>query len=91
MAPDGAKMGPKPSQEGSQRHSEAETRKKKQQDGITNPLMSMFLALLGPILEAQGRPREAQDPPKREPRAPQRPPEVGSRIELFFYYFFRVF
>ena len=41
--------------------------------------------------EAKRRPREAQDPPKRGPRAPKRAPRVDPRIELFFYYFFRVF
>ena len=40
---------------------------------------------------AKRGPREAQDPPKRGPRAPKRAPRVDPRIELFFYYFFRVF
>ena len=59
-------------------------RRKKHQDRITNPKISRSVTLLGPILEAQGHPREAQDPPKRGPRAPKRPPKVEFIIDLIF-------
>ena len=51
----------------------------------------MFLNLLDPILEAQGRPREAQDPPKRGPRGAQRGPKVGSKRDLILGPFFQGF
>ena len=66
-------------------------KRQKKQDGIKDTLISMFLNLLDPILEGQGRPREAQDPAKRGPRGAQRGPKVGSKRDLIFALFFQCF
>ena len=71
-------MGPRWGQDGSKSRPRglpetlpSEKKRKKHQDGLTNPKILMFPTLLDPILEAQGRAREAQDLPREAQELPR--------------------